>query len=146
MSEYSAGSITIDAEAGAIFAILQDVASYPNWSASIKSVEISGSDGSGNPVKASLKVEAGVLKDRVALEYDWSKAPAEISFTLEEANLLTEMSGIFSLKAIDGDTTEVTYRLKVDLSMPVPDMMRKKQEQATIDQELAKLKAHAENQ
>ncbi len=28
--------------------------------------------------------------------------------------------------------------------MPVPDIMRKKQEQATIDQELAKLKAHAE--
>ena len=144
MSDYSSGSITIEVGASAIFEILKDLSSYPSWSASIKSVEVSESDSDGNPTKATMKVEAGVLKDRVSLDYDWSKAPTEISFTMEEANLLTEMSGIFSLKAIDGETTEVTYQLKVDLSMPVPDIMRKKQEQATIQQELTKLKARAE--
>ena len=144
MSDYSAGTATIEASAEDIFAILKDLDSYPQWSASIKSVEIAERDGSGNPSKANLKVEAGVLKDRVSLDYDWSKAPNEISFTLEDAGLLTEMSGIFTLKSLDADTTEVSYQLKVALSMPVPDIMRKKQEQATIDQELAKLKAHAE--
>lgn len=145
MSEFSAGSVTVEASVDAIYAILRDLPAYPNWSASIKAVEISESDPSGNPTKVNLKVEAGVLKDRVSLDYDWSKAPTEISFSLEEANLLTEMNGLFVLKAIDDDTTEVTYKLKVDLSMPVPDIMRKKQEQATIDQELAKLKSHAES-
>ena len=144
MSDYSAGTATIEASAEDIFAILKDLDSYPQWSASIKSVEIAERDGSGNPSKANLKVEAGVLKDRVSLDYDWSKAPNEISFTLEDAGLLTEMSGIFTLKSLDADTTEVSYKLKVALSMPVPDIMRKKQEQATIDQELAKLKTHAE--
>ncbi|CAB4559204.1 MAG: polyketide cyclase / dehydrase and lipid transport [Actinobacteria bacterium] len=144
MSDYSAGTATIEASAEDIFAILKDLESYPQWSASIKSVEIAERDGSGNPSKANLKVEAGVLKDRVSLDYDWSKAPNEISFTLEDAGLLTEMSGVFTLKSLDADTTEVSYKLKVALSMPVPDIMRKKQEQATIDQELAKLKTHAE--
>lgn len=144
MSDYSAGTSTIEASAEDIFAILKDLDSYPQWSASIKSVEIVDRDGARNPSKANLKVEAGVLKDRVSLDYDWSKAPNEISFTLEDAGLLTEMSGIFTLKSLDADTTEVSYQLKVALSMPVPDIMRKKQEQATIDQELAKLKAHAE--
>ena len=144
MSDYSAGTATIEASAEDIFAILKDLDSYPQWSASIKSVEIAERDGSGNPSKANLKVEAGVLKDKVSLDYDWSKAPNEISFTLEDAGLLTEMSGIFTLKSLDSDTTEVGYKLKVALSMPVPDIMRKKQEQATIDQELAKLKTHAE--
>ncbi len=144
MSDYSAGTATIEASAEDIFAILKDLESYPQWSASIKSVEIAERDGSGNPSKANLKVEAGVLKDKVSLDYDWSKAPNEISFTLEDAGLLTEMSGVFTLKSLDADTTEVGYKLKVALSMPVPDIMRKKQEQATIDQELAKLKAHAE--
>jgi ribosome-associated toxin RatA of RatAB toxin-antitoxin module len=144
MSDYSAGTANIEASSEAIFAILKDLDSYPQWSASIKSVEIAERDGAGNPSKANLKVEAGVLKDRVSLDYDWSKAPNEISFTLEDAGLLTEMSGIFTLKSLDADTTEVSYQLKVALSMPVPDIMRKKQEQATIDQELAKLKAHAE--
>ncbi len=144
MSDYSAGTATIEASAEDIFAILKDLESYPQWSASIKSVEIAERDGSGNPSKANLKVEAGVLKDKVSLDYDWSKAPNEISFTLEDAGLLTEMSGVFTLKSLDADTTEVSYKLKVALSMPVPDIMRKKQEQATIDQELAKLKTHAE--
>jgi ribosome-associated toxin RatA of RatAB toxin-antitoxin module len=144
MGDYSAGTATIEASAEDIFAILKDLDSYPQWSASIKSVEIAERDGSGNPSKANLKVEAGVLKDRVSLDYDWSKAPSEISFTLEDAGLLTEMSGVFTLKSLDADTTEVSYKLKVALSMPVPDIMRKKQEQATIDQELAKLKTHAE--
>jgi ribosome-associated toxin RatA of RatAB toxin-antitoxin module len=144
MSDYSVGTATIDASTEAIFAILKDLDSYPQWSASIKSVEVGERDSSGNPTKANLKVEAGVLKDRVSLDYDWSKAPHEISFTLEDAGLLTEMSGVFTLKSLDSDTTEVSYKLKVALSMPVPDIMRKKQEQATIDQELAKLKSHAE--
>ncbi|MFM8841949.1 MAG: SRPBCC family protein [Actinomycetota bacterium] len=144
MSDYSVGTATIDASAEAIFSILKDLDSYPQWSASIKSVEVGERDSSGNPTKANLKVEAGVLKDRVSLDYDWSKAPDEISFTLEDAGLLTEMSGVFTLKSLDSDTTEVSYKLKVALSMPVPDIMRKKQEQATIDQELAKLKSHAE--
>jgi ribosome-associated toxin RatA of RatAB toxin-antitoxin module len=144
MSEYSSGSITIEASAEAVFEILKDLSGYPSWSASIKSVETSENDASGNPTKATMKVEAGVLKDRVSLDYDWSKAPSEISFTMEEANLLTEMSGVFSIKAIDQDTTEVTYQLKVDLSMPVPEIMRRKQEQATIQQELTKLKTRAE--
>lgn len=145
MSDYSASSITIDASSASVFEILKDLAAYPTWSASIKTVEVSDSDASGNPTKVSMKVEAGVLKDRVTLDYDWSKAPSEVSFALDEANLLTEMSGVFSLKSIDSDTTEVTYQLTVGLSMPVPDIMRKKQEQATIQQELAKLKSHAES-
>jgi uncharacterized membrane protein len=144
MSDYSVGSINIDASSTAVFELLKNLEEYPQWSASIKSVEVSERDGSKNPTKVTYKVEAGVLKDRVALDYDWSKAPNEISFALEEANLLTEMSGIFALKAIDDETTEVTYKLKVDLSMPVPDIMRKKQEQVTIDQELIKLKSRAE--
>ena len=45
MSDYSSGSATIEASAEAIFAILKDLGSYPQWSASIKSVEIAEKDG-----------------------------------------------------------------------------------------------------
>jgi len=39
----------------------------------------------------------------------------------------------------------VTYELGVEVSMPIPAMMRTKAEKATIDQALSQLKAHAEN-
>lgn len=144
MSELSSSTITIEAPADEVSAILKDLAGYPNWSTSIKSVQIQETDGSGNPIKVSVKVEAGPLKDIATLNYDWSAAPGKIAFTLEDANLLTEMTGAYLVKDNGDDTTDVTYQLKVGISMPVPEMMRKKQEEATIQLSLNQLKARAE--
>jgi hypothetical protein len=92
----------------------------------------------------SLKRIAGMMKDRPTLDYDWSDAPSTLRFSLDEADLLTGMDGIYSFKSIDEDTTEVTYELEVSLSMPIPAMMRQKAEKATIDAALSQLKTHLE--
>jgi hypothetical protein len=91
-----------------------------------------------------MSIDAGMMKDRLTLDYDWSKAPASISFSLDEADLLTGMDGIYTINAVDEDTTEVTYELEVALSMPVPAMMRQKAEKATIDAALSQLKSALE--
>jgi hypothetical protein len=85
-----------------------------------------------------------MMKDRPVLDYDWSQAPNKLSFSLDEADLLTSMDGVYTISAIDADTTEVTYELEVALSMPVPAMMRQKAEKATINAALAQLKSHLE--
>ena len=85
------------------------------------------------------------MKDRVILDYDWSKAPTEISFSLDDADLLTEMSGAYKLSDNGDESTTVTYELTVALSMPVPAMMRQKAELSTIDLALKQLKAKLED-
>jgi hypothetical protein len=85
-----------------------------------------------------------MMKDRPTLDYDWSEAPSKLRFSLEDADLLTGMDGVYSIKSIDEDTTEVTYELEVSLSMPIPAMMRQKAEKATIDAALSQLKTHLE--
>ncbi len=144
MSEYSTGTVIIDAPLADVAAQLSDIAGYPQWLSSIKKVEVTESDDQGRAIKANVSVDAGVMKDRATLEYDWSSAPAEITFSLDEADLMTAMDGKYLLKAIDGETTEVTYQLGVELSMPVPRMMIAKTEKATIDSALAELKSHFE--
>lgn len=144
MSEYSTGTIIVDAPLAEVAALLTDIAGYPQWLSSIKKVEVTESDDQGRGVKANVSVDAGVMKDRASLEYDWSAAPAQIVFSLDEADLMTAMDGKYLLKAIDADTTEVTYQLGVELSMPVPRMMIAKTEKATIDSALAELKSHFE--
>jgi hypothetical protein len=84
------------------------------------------------------------MKDRATLSYDWSNAPAEITFSLDDADLMTAMDGKYTLKAIDADTTLVTYELGVELSLPVPRMMISKTEKSTIDQALKELQAQFE--
>ena len=67
---------------------------------------------------------------------------ATLTFSMDEADLLTQMDGAYSLKAIDGDSTQVTYELEVAVSLPVPAMMITKTQQTTIDNALKELGEH----
>jgi uncharacterized membrane protein len=144
MSDISENSITIEAPIGEVVEVLTDLAAYPTWSTAIKSVEVQDKDASGRATQAKMSIDAGVMKDRVILDYDWSKSPAEISFALDDADLLTEMSGTYEITDNGDDTTTVKYQLTVALSMPVPAMMRQKAERATIDLALSQLKTKLE--
>ena len=144
MSEFSENSIVIESPIDQVRSLLFDLAEYPKWSTSIKSVQVLESDAQSRPTKVRISVDAGVLRDQVVLDYDWSMAPGELIFSLDDADLLTEMAGSYSTVEAGEGETKVTYKLKVGLSMPVPSMMRQKAERATIDQVLNQLKSTLE--
>jgi carbon monoxide dehydrogenase subunit G len=144
MADISSNSQNIEAPVSEVAAVLVDLESFPSWSSAIKSVEVQERDGANRPTKAIVKIEAGVLKDRATLNYDYSNFPGSISFSLEEADLMTEMSGTYLIEDNGDETTKVTYQLNVQVSMPVPDMMRRKAEMATIDAALSQLKKKIE--
>ena len=144
MSKSSTSTVEVTAPLAEVAAKLSAIAGYPEWLSSIKKVEVTESDADGRATKADVSIDAGVMKDRATLSYDWSKAPNEISFSLDDADLMTAMDGKYSLKAVDADTTLVTYELGVELSLPVPRMMISKTEKTTIDQALKELQAQFE--
>ena len=144
MSSVTTSTVSITASADEVRAVLFDIASYPSWSTSFKSVTVLESDGQGRPTQVSMSVDAGALKDKPTLNYDWSAYPDRLDFSLEDADLLTQMSGAYIVKD-NGDETEVTFELTVALSMPVPDIMRTKAEKSTIDLALKQLKEKLEN-
>ena len=144
MADISSHSTQIQAPIEQVREILFNLEGYPSWSSAIKTVEVLERDSSSRPTKLTLKVEAGVLKDKPTLVYDWSKAPNEISFSLEEADLMTQMDGKYEIKDNGDDSVIVTYSLTTALTMPVPDLMRRKVEKTTIEQSLSELKLKLE--
>jgi hypothetical protein len=144
MTDLSKSLISIEAPIEAVQKALFELDKYPEWSAQIKSAEALARDDQGRITKVKMSIDAGMMKDRPVLDYDWSQAPNKLSFSLDEADLLTSMDGVYTISAIDADTTEVTYELEVALSMPVPAMMRQKAQKATINAALAQLKSHLE--
>jgi hypothetical protein len=144
MAEFSKATVTIDAPIAEVQKVLFALDKYPDWSTQIKSAEALAHDDQGRITKVKMSIDAGMMKDRPTLEYDWSEAPDKLRFSLEDADLLTGMDGIYSIKSIDEDTTEVVYELEVSLSMPIPAIMRQKAEKATIDAALSQLKTHLE--
>ena len=143
MSSVTTSTVNIAATADAVRAVLFDIANYPSWSSSFKSVTVLESDGQGRPTQVQMGVDAGALKDKPTLNYDWSAYPDRLDFSLEDADLLTQMSGAYIVKDND-DETEVTFELTVALSMPVPEIMRTKAEKSTIDLALKQLKEKLE--
>ena len=144
MSEFSSSTITIEAPLAQVTEALFALEAYPQWSSSIKSVEVLNRDEQARPTKLKMIIDAGMMKDRIILDYDWSDAPARLSFSLDDADLLTGMDGSYSVKSIDEESTEITYELLVSLSLPIPAMMRQKAEKSTIDMTLSQLKATLE--
>jgi uncharacterized membrane protein len=145
MSDISTSTVTIQATASEIQEVLSNLPAYPTWSTTIKSVNVIATDDQGRATQVQVSVDAGALKDKPTLNYDWSKAPNRLEFSLEDADLLTEMSGAYIIKDNGDDTTDVTYELTVGLSMPVPAVMRQKAEKSTIDLTLKQLKEKLEN-
>ncbi len=142
MSQKSTSTVIIEAPLADVQAALFTIASYPEWLSSIKKVDVMEKDSQDRVTKAKLSIDAGMMKDRVVLDYDWSAAPTTLSFSMDEADLLTQMDGSYTLKAVDADSTQVTYELEVAVSMPVPAMMITKAQQQTIDAALRELGEH----
>jgi ribosome-associated toxin RatA of RatAB toxin-antitoxin module len=145
MADVTSGTISIAAPVSEVRELLFDIAKYPTWSAAIKSVEVLQKDSSDRVLSARLAVDAGMMKDRVVLDYDWSQAPDRLSFSLSDADLLTAMDGVYLITG-DDENTKVTYELNVEISMPLPSIMRHKAEQAVIDSALAQLKSFVEKE
>lgn len=142
MSQKSTSTVIVDAPLADVQGALFSIESYPEWLTSIKKVDVLERDDQNRVTKAKLSIDAGMMKDRVVLEYDWSGAPSTLTFTMDEADLLTQMDGTYSFKAIDADSTQVTYELEVAVSLPVPAMMITKAQQQTIDTALKELGEH----
>jgi len=136
--EGTTATAIVEASLNEVFESLMSIDQYPTWLTAIKSAKVIESDDSGRPSKVELKIDAGMLKDRVTLDYDWSAAPEKISFSLDEADLMTRMDGEYVLKSL-GDETQVSYQLFVEVSLPVPRMMIAKGEEATAKQALKEL-------
>ena len=139
MSEKSTAKVIVDAPLAEVEKALFEIGSYPEWLSSIKKADVLESDGQGRVLKAKLSIDAGMMKDRVTLDYDWSAAPGSLSFSMDDADLLTQMDGTYTIKSIDEDSTEVIYELTVAVGMPIPAMMITKAQQQTIDAALKEL-------
>jgi ribosome-associated toxin RatA of RatAB toxin-antitoxin module len=143
MAEQTTSSIVIDAPAAEVMAVIADFPAYPEWAQGMKQAEVveEGTDGRADQVHFEL--EATPIKDSYTLAYDW-KGDSSVTWRLVEGKMLKAMEGAYVLKPA-GSGTEVTYRLSVDLSIPMIGMLRRKAEKVIIDTALKGLKKRVES-
>ncbi|MFE7236970.1 SRPBCC family protein [Streptomyces sp. NPDC057580] len=145
MAEHTSSTITIEAAPADVMGVIADFDRYPEWTGEVKEAEVLAKDEQGRAEKVRLVLDAGAIKDDHTLAYTWT-GDHEVSWTLVKSQMLRAIDGSYSLAPLgDSSRTEVTYRLTVDVKIPMLGMIKRKAEKVIIDRALAGLKKRVES-
>jgi ribosome-associated toxin RatA of RatAB toxin-antitoxin module len=143
MAEQTSSSITIDAPPAEVMAVIADFESYPEWAKGVQVAEVVVPGTRGRAEQVHFALDVSPIKDEYTLAYDWN-ADREVTWTLVEGNMLKMLDGAYTLADRGDGSTEVTYRLALDVSIPLIGMLKRKGEKILIDTALKGLKKRVE--
>ncbi len=143
MADQTTSDIVVDASPEQVMAVIADFDAYPTWATGVKQTEVLEEGTDGRPAEVRFVLDASPIKDEYVLSYEWD-ADREVTWTLVRGKVLKGMDGAYVLKT-EGDGTRVTYRLAVEVSIPMIGMLRRKAEKVIIDTALKGLKKRVES-
>ncbi len=146
MADRTESSIVINAAPGKVLDVIADFEAYPQWAAQVKRISVLSEEGDGWADRVEFTLDAGMVQDTYTLDYEWDIADSGtgvVSWTLVKATGARSMDGSYTLAA-DKNGTKVTYRLAVDLTIPVLGLLKRKAEKAIVDTALKELKKRVE--
>ncbi len=143
MADQSTQSIVIDAPAAAVMAVIADFPSYPEWVAAAKQVDVLETGPDGRARRVHFVLDAGAITDDYVLEYTWD-GDRRVSWELVQSQMQKRQEGSYTLRETTPGTTEVTYAITIDLSIPMLGMIKRKGEKVILDTALKELKKRVE--
>lgn len=129
-TEHAVVHTSVAADIDACFAVVTDLAAYPEWTHGVTAVEILSTDANGRPDRAQFRAEAMGRATRYTLDYDYSDAPHSVQWTLVDGDLTKRLDGSyrFTPDPATPGSTRVTYELTIDLMVPLPGFVKRRAE------------------
>ena len=144
MAEQTSSSIVVDAPSADVMAVIADFESYPEWAKGVQKAEVVEPGTGDRADQVYFALDVSPIKDEYTLAYDWD-GDREVTWTLVEGNMLRALDGAYTLVDRGDGSTEVTYRLALDVSIPLIGMLKRKGEKILIDAALKGLKKRVES-
>lgn len=142
-TDHARRDVEIDADLDTVLAVIRDVGSQPEWIPTIKEAEVDETDDAGLPATARFAASTAVGTDRYTLAYE--HAPDEMSWTMVEGRLQTGQEGRYTLEALDGQRTRVTYDLTIHHNLPLPAFIRSRIITGLVDETLSGLRSRLDD-
>jgi carbon monoxide dehydrogenase subunit G len=119
----------IDAPLPAVWEIIEDVLSAPDWQGGIDTVTALEHDAQGRAtlVETENDIKVRRVKTRVRFRYD---GPTRLTWSQEKGDMKS-VEGAWELEDIGGERTQATYRLEVDPGRVLGMLVRGPVETAT---------------
>jgi ribosome-associated toxin RatA of RatAB toxin-antitoxin module len=144
MAEQTTSSIVVDAEPAAVMAVIGDFESYPEWAKGVQKAEVLAAGPDGRAEQVFFVLDVSPIRDEYTLAYQW-KGDEQVTWNLVEGKTLRSLDGAYILRDLGNGSTEVTYRLALDVSIPLIGMLKRKGEKILIDTALKGLKKRVES-
>jgi ribosome-associated toxin RatA of RatAB toxin-antitoxin module len=144
MADQTTSSIVVDASPGDVMSVIADFAAYPTWAKGVTTAEVVSELPDGRADRVFFTLDVPPIKDEYTLAYDWS-GDRQVTWTLVEGKMLRALDGAYVLTDRGDGTTDVTYRLALDVAIPLIGMLKRKGEKILIDTALKGLKKRVES-
>ncbi|MGD9797426.1 MAG: SRPBCC family protein [Acidimicrobiia bacterium] len=143
MAEQATERRLIAASPERVYEVALDLERYPEWADDIKEVEVLERDGQGRPLLVRFRAAAMGHSARYALRYDHEGGPGRMAWTLEQGDIVRVLDGEYLFEA-DPTGTAVTYRLSIELSVPLPGFVKRRAESKILGTALDELRHRCE--
>jgi ribosome-associated toxin RatA of RatAB toxin-antitoxin module len=147
MTDQASQRAIIHAPPERCFAVAADFVRYPEWANDIKQANVLTRDADGRGGEVEYRAAAFGRSTTYVLRYNYGSNPLRISWRLMRGDLMRRLDGEyeFAPAADDPGSTEVTYYLSVDLSVPQPGFVKRRAEARILHTALGELKAAVES-
>lgn len=147
MADETHGEIEINADPATVMDVIADLETYHEWADGVNGIEVLTATDTGRPDTALFDFSSGPIKDKFTLQYDWTHEDTEwfVTWSLIEGQVLKKEEGKYTVVGLDNGKTRVLYNLMVDLSIPLPGMIKRKAEKKMVETALKGLKKRVES-
>jgi len=144
MANQTTSDIVISADRAQVMGVIADFESYPEWATGVKKCTVVREGTGARAEQVRFVLDASPIRDEYVLAYVWS-GDEQVTWTLAEGHMVKAMDGAYVLTDLGDGSTRVTYRLAVDVAIPLIGMLKRKAEKVIIDTALKGLKKRVES-
>jgi uncharacterized protein YndB with AHSA1/START domain len=144
MADTATEFITIAAPPERVWEVAADIERYPEWAKDVKDVVVRARDEQHRPTEVEFRASALGRSTHYTLAYDYSEAPAALSWTMVKGDIQKAIEGAYVFAPDGQGGTNVTYDLRIELAAPLPGFVKRRAEVRILNT-VRELKARAES-
>jgi ribosome-associated toxin RatA of RatAB toxin-antitoxin module len=144
MPEHAEGTTEVDASPAEVMAVIADFDAYPDWVGNLEDVHVLARDRRGRGTRVAFRLRTPVLTAAYTLAYRYAPRDEGVSWRYVEGTL-QDLTGSYALEPTGDGATRVTYRLDVELGMPLPGLVKRQAAKQIVRSALSDLKRRVES-
>ena len=146
MADQATQRTTIMAPASQCFNAITDFENYPRWARDVRQALVISRDHHGRAVDVEFHVTAMGRSTDCMLRYFYGEDPLRLAWRLRHGDTISRLDGEYEFLPVVGDdySTDVTYHLSVELSVPLTGFVRRRAESRIMRIALSEFKAYVE--